>query len=170
LVELVGLDVAEAIGFAVKGNKPTAVRCAVSDFEFIDGVMGSRSIVIDTADTNVSGEGAINFKTEQVNFRMVPRPKDVSLFTVRTPVTGSGTLGDLKIRPEAAGLIARLGAATALSAVLTPLAAPLAFVDAGLGKDSDCAAMIREVRGGIEKQKREGAQPETSGAPERPVR
>jgi hypothetical protein len=68
-------------------------------------------------------------------------------------------------------LAARLGAAAALGVVATPFAVPLAFVDVGLGKDGDCAAMIREVNAGIEKQKHEGAQPETSsGAPERSKR
>ena len=111
----------------------------------------------------------MNFKDEKVEFRMAPHPKDFSPLTARTPIDISGLLNNVKIRPEATPLVARLGLATALSAVLTPLAAPLAFVDIGLGKDSDCSAYIREVRGRIEKQKKDGVR---SGepAPSRPNR
>jgi AsmA family protein len=171
LTKIVDLHVVEALGVAATGNKPIPIRCKVVDFEIIDGVMGSRAIVIDTTDSNISGEGAINFKTEEINFRIVPRAKSAGMLSARTPVGISGTLGNVSIRPEATPLAARLGAAAVLGAVATPFAVPLAFVDAGLGKDGDCAAMIRELNAGIEKQKREGAKPETpSDAPERPKR
>jgi uncharacterized protein involved in outer membrane biogenesis len=167
LIEMLGLDVAESIGFLAKGNKPVPLRCFIAEFEFIDGIMGSKTFVIDTTDTNITGEGAVNFKEETVNFRLAPHPKDFSPLTVRTPVTIGGPLNNVKIRPEAAPLVARLGLATALSAVLTPLAAPLAFVDVGLGKDSDCGAYVRDVRARIEKQKKEDMRSGES-APSRP--
>ena len=169
LIEMIGLDVAETVGFLAEGNKPVPLRCFIAEFEFVDGIMGSKAFIIDTTDTNISGEGAVNFRDEKVDFHIVPRPKDFSPLTARTPIDISGPLNNVKIRPEATPLVARLGLATALSAVLTPLAAPLAFVDIGLGKDSDCGAYIREVRGRIEKQKQEGVR---SGepAPSRPNR
>jgi uncharacterized protein involved in outer membrane biogenesis len=168
-LELFGLDVAESLGVLASGNKPVPLRCFIADFEFIDGIMGSKTFVIDTTDTNITGEGAVNFGQERIDFRMVPHPKDFSPFAGRTPITISGPLNDIAIRPEAAPLVARLGIATALSAILTPLAAPLAFVDAGLGKDSDCGAFIQEVRARIEQQKQDGGT--RSGAPqERPRR
>jgi len=132
---------------------------------FHNGIMGSKAFIIDTTDTNISGEGAVNFRDEKVDFHIVPRPKDFSPLTARTPIDISGPLNNVKIRPEATPLVARLGLATALSAVLTPLAAPLAFVDIGLGKDSDCGAYIREVRSRIEIQKKEGVR---SGEPAQP--
>jgi AsmA family protein len=162
LIELFGLDIAESVGFLAEGNKPVPLRCFIAEFEFIDGIMGSKAVVIDTRDTNITGEGAVNFRDERVDFRMVPHPKDFSPLTVRTPITISGPLGSPAIRPEAAPLVARLGLATALSAVLTPLAAPLAFIDVGLGKDSDCGAFVQDVRARIEKQKQESPR---SGAP-----
>lgn len=163
LIELFGLDIAESIGFLAEGNKPVPLRCFIAEFEFIDGIMGSRAFIIDTTDTNITGEGAVNFRDERIDFRMVPHPKDFSPLTVRTPITISGPLGAPKIRPEAAPLMARLGLATALSAVLTPLAAPLAFIDVGLGKDSDCGAFVKDVRARIEKQKKDNGA--ASGAP-----
>lgn len=172
LTKIIDLHILEALGVALSGNKPIPIRCAIADFEIIDGILGSKAIVIDTTDSNISAEGSINFKTEEINFHIVPRAKSVGIFSGRTPVNISGTLGDIKIRPEAAGPLARLGAAIALGVVATPFAAPLAFIDAGLGKDSNCAALVREVNAGIDKQKREGPSPgetplpsNSSGAP-----
>lgn len=173
LTKLADLHLLQALGVAAQGNKPSPIRCMIVDFEIIDGVMGSRAITIDTPDSNISGEGAINFKTEKIDFRIVPRAKDVELLSGRMPVTISGTLRDYKIRPEATNLIARLGAAAALG-VVAPFAVPLAFVDIGLGKDNDCAAMIREINARIEQQKRKGARPQEvpqpSGSSEKPKR
>jgi uncharacterized protein involved in outer membrane biogenesis len=156
LLELIGLDAAESLGVLLAGNRPVPLRCAIADFEFIDGIMGSKTFLIDTKDTNIVGEGAVNFKTERIDFRLAPYPKDFSPFSARSPIALSGPLNDIKIRPEAGPLSARLGLAAVLSAVLTPIAAPLAFLDAGLGKDSDCAKFIDEVRARIEQQKRDG--------------
>jgi AsmA family protein len=163
IIELFGIDIAESVGILAEGNKPVPLRCFIAEFEFIDGIMGSKAFVIDTTDTNITGEGAVNFRDERVDFRMVPHPKDFSPLTARTPINISGSLGAPKIRPETAPLVARLGLATALSAALTPLAAPLAFIDVGLGKDSDCGAFVQEVRARIEKQKQDGGS--QSGAP-----
>ena len=117
LLELIGLDAAESIGILLAGNKPVPLRCAIADFEFIDGIMGSKTFVIDTKDTNIAGEGAVNFKTERIDFRLTPYPKDFSPLSARSPIVVSGPLNDIKIRPEAGPLAARLGLAAVLSAV-----------------------------------------------------
>jgi uncharacterized protein involved in outer membrane biogenesis len=156
LLELIGLDAAESLGVLLAGNKPVPLRCFIADFEFIDGILGSKTFLIDTKDTNVVGEGAVNFKTERIDFRLTPYPKDFSPFSGRSPIVIDGSLNDISIRPETAPLAARLGLAAVLSAVLTPLAAPLAFLDVGLGKDSDCAAFVNDVRARMQQQKRDG--------------
>ncbi len=161
-IELIGLDAAETIGVVTTGNEPVPVRCVIADFEMIDGTLGSRTFVIDTTDTNITGEGAVNFDTEEVTFRLTPHPKDISLFSGRTPINISGKLNDIKVRPDSAPLAARLGIAAALGVILTPLAAPLAFVDVGLGEDSDCATFVRDVRARIEREKRDDTR---SGSP-----
>ncbi|HEX6978824.1 MAG TPA: AsmA family protein [Alphaproteobacteria bacterium] len=167
-IELAGLDATEALGFLATGNKPIPIRCMIADFAFVDGTMGSRAIVFDTTDTKITGEGAIKFAPEEIFFRFVPQPKDVSLFTGRSPVVIEGTLSDPAVRIQYVPLIARLGLATILGVTLTPLAVPLAFVDVGLGKDSDCAGLVTDIRARMREQVQDGELPEPrSGAPER---
>lgn len=169
LTALIRLDVARALGIQVTGNKPIPVRCMIAQFEFIDGIMGSKTLVLDTTDSNITGEGSINFKTEQVNFRIVPHPKEFSPLSARAPINISGTLGNISVLPDPAVTGARAAIAALLGTVLTPLAVPLAFLDAGLGKDSDCAKFVNEVRARSEQQKNQGSRSGETGKPPAPA-
>src|SRR3546814_17242710 len=53
MMELIGLDAAEALGFVLGEDRRIPIRCAVLDFAVADGVMQSRAVVLDTTDTNV---------------------------------------------------------------------------------------------------------------------
>lgn len=143
VMELAGLDVAEALGFALGDDQQVPIRCAVLDFEVADGVMRSRTIVLDTTDTNIIGEAVINLGDEELAVDLEAQPKDPSLFSARTPVMVTGTFRDVSVGIDAESAGIRAGAAVALGVLLTPLAGVLAFVEPGPGEDSACASLIR---------------------------
>ncbi|GIL38690.1 AsmA family protein [Roseiterribacter gracilis] len=144
--ELVGLDIAEAIGFAITGDKTYPMRCAVADFNVRDGIMDPRALVIDTTDTLIVGQGDISLRREALDLRIEANPKDVSPLTVRTPITIGGTFKYPAIGVDPKPLLIKGGIAAVLSVVLTPVGAALAFVDPGEGaQDSDCRGMINEA-------------------------
>ena len=143
VMELAGLDVAEALGFALGDDQQVPIRCAVLDFEVADGVMRSRTIVLDTTDTNIIGEAVINLGDEELAVDLEAQPKDPSLFSARTPVMVTGTFRDVSVEIDAESAGIRAGAAVALGVLLTPLAGVLAFVEPGPGEDSACASLIR---------------------------
>jgi hypothetical protein len=60
------------------------------------------------------------------------------------PVTVGGTLLRPKIGVEAGKAIGQGGVAVALATLLTPLAVILPFVDSGLAKNANCAALIAD--------------------------
>src|SRR5690606_10281986 len=126
-------------------DAPTPIRCVIADFGVKNGVLNTRRLVVDTKDTNVVGEGSITFKTEEVDMVLSPYPKDPSLLSARSPIHLSGTLKKVKVRPALANLGVRGGAAVALGAILPPLAI-LAFIEPGLGEDSDCAAFVNSLQ------------------------
>jgi uncharacterized protein involved in outer membrane biogenesis len=144
--ELVGLDIAEAVGFAIGGDKTYPVRCVVADFNVRDGVMDPRALVIDTTDTLIVSRGEISLKREALDLRVEANPKDTSPLTARTPITIGGTFKHPAIGIDPKPLLLKGGLAAVLSAVLTPVGAALAFIDPGEGeKDSDCRGMITEA-------------------------
>ena len=64
------------------------------------------------------------------------------LARLRTPVEIGGHLRKPTIGIDAGKTLKQGAIATALGAVLTPLAAIFAFVDPGLAKDENCAALL----------------------------
>src|SRR5437867_1625123 len=76
LVELAGLDVAHTLGVVVRGDKPIPIRCALLDLQGENGQMGVQTLVFDTANSVVSGEGKIDLRDEKVNMVVIPEPKN----------------------------------------------------------------------------------------------
>ncbi|MBI4697212.1 MAG: AsmA family protein [Gammaproteobacteria bacterium] len=144
IVEIIGLDVAESAGFLMTGDEPVAVRCLIADFGVENGRMAPHALVFDTTDTIVHGEGAVDLRDEKIALELKPKPKDFSPFVLRAPLTIGGTLAHPKFGVAKRGLAAR-GAAAAVLALIAPPAALAAFIEPGLGKDSQCGALLDEM-------------------------
>ena len=144
LIEGIGLDVAEALGVLVSGDDTVRLRCAVADLKAQDGVLRTRSVVIDTTDTKVNIDGSIDLKDERLDLTVHPLPKDFSPLSIRAPLHVRGRFKDPKIRPDESQYI-KGGIAAVLGALVTPLAALLPLIETGPGKDEDCGALIAAV-------------------------
>lgn len=141
LLEGAGLDVAEALGFLVRGDKTVRVRCAVLDLEADDGVLQPRAFVVDTTDTNINVDGKIDLGDETLDLTVHPLPKDFSPLTLRSPLHVRGTLKTPQVRPDRKLLI-KGGAAAVLGALINPIAALLPLIETGPGKNADCDALV----------------------------
>ena len=137
-LELVGLDVAEAVKFLVGKDKTVPVRCAYTDLTVADGVAKTRSLAFDTTDTVIVGSGTIDLRDEKLDLELKPRPKDISPISLRGPLEVTGTFKDPEFLPKPAPLAGRVAAAAALFAIAPP-AALLALFETGPGKDRDCS-------------------------------
>jgi hypothetical protein len=113
------------------------IRCANADFKVADGVMTARSIVFDTTDTLIEGEGSANLAQETLNLRLRAKPKDFSPLAFRSPLKVTGTLKHPRLGPEKGPITAR-AAVSALLYTVAPPAALLALLDKGSGKDAMC--------------------------------
>lgn len=145
LVELMGLDVAEALKFLFRGDKPVQVRCAVADAGIKDGLLQSRSVVLDTTDTNVKIDGTVNLRSEELDLTLHPMPKDYSPLTLRSPLHLKGTFKKPAIRPDEK-LLTRGGIAALLGTLAAPVAALVGLIDTGPGDDANCEQLIAAVQ------------------------
>ncbi|SDQ54018.1 AsmA family protein [Pseudoxanthomonas sp. CF125] len=137
LMELAGLDIAEALKFLVTKDRLVPIRCAFGDFAVKDGLMQSRALAFDTEDTIIVGQGNISLKDETLDLELRPRPKDRSILALRSPLVVGGTFKDPSFRPD----FKRLGLRGALAVTLGSIAPPaalLATLELGPGKDSSC--------------------------------
>lgn len=144
LVEIMGLDGGEIIKFLAGGDQKTAIRCGVASFKVSDGLATSEVLVFDTDDTNIGGSGSINLKDETLNLRLSPRPKDVSILSVRTPIYLHGPFSGPSVSLEKGRLATRAGAAVLLG-LINPLAALIPLIETGPGKDANCADLLQLV-------------------------
>lgn len=145
--ELTGIDVTRALGLVLrKEHEETAVRCGIASFQVHAGTVTAQSLVVDTDPVLITGKGEIHLDSEALDLAVRGRPKSWRLVRLRSPVLIRGTLKHPSVGIEARNSLVQAGEAVALGVVLTPLAAVLAFVDPGLAKDADCAALLAEAK------------------------
>jgi uncharacterized protein involved in outer membrane biogenesis len=143
MMELAGLDLAEALKFLVTKDRKVPVRCAFGDFAVRDGIMTTRALAFDTTDTIIVGDGTISLRDETLDLRLRPRPKDRSLFVLRSPLLVGGTFKDPSFRPDYKRVGLRGAIALTLASIAPPLAL-LATIELGPGEDSSCGGRYAE--------------------------
>lgn len=137
VTEAMGLDLAQALGVVITGDKPLPLRCARFDLLARDGVIEPRLAVLDNRDSTVRINGQVNLNDESMALRLVTQPKDWSPLSLRTPVTVTGALGDPDIGIEGRKLAGRVIGAIALGAAAGPAAAVIPLVERGQKPEGD---------------------------------
>jgi hypothetical protein len=124
----------------------TTINCAICDLKFNDGLMTSELAVLDTQYSTVFLEGQMNLKSENLDLKVSPEAKGVTL-SVAFPVLVKGKLLEPKIEVEKTGALLKTGQLWAT--VAYPPAALVKFDDLiGDGKHNPCVSMVAE-KGGI---------------------
>jgi AsmA family protein len=145
LVDLSGLEFGNLLLSALGLPQRTPVRCMVTDFELKNGIVTTRTLVLDTKEANVTGSGTVNLKDEAIHLQLKTEAKHFSIGSLPGPIDIGGHLKSPSIRPSAE-TVARGAAAAGLGALLTPLGALLPTIQLGLGEDNDCGALISEAK------------------------
>lgn len=144
LLEFLGLDGGEIVKFFVSGDRTVRLRCAAAAFDVQKGLMTSRTIVLDTSDTVITGSGQISLANETLDLLLLPSPKDRSILSFRSPIKVGGTFAAPTGGPQAGALALRAGAALALGAI-NPLLALVATFEPGPGEDSNCVQVLAKA-------------------------
>jgi uncharacterized protein involved in outer membrane biogenesis len=146
LIELAGLDVAHTLGVVVRGDKPIPIRCGLLDLRGENGQMDVQTLVFDTANSVVSGEGKIDLRDEKVNIVVIPEPKNFSPLSLRSFIRVAGGFKNVSVFPDPI----KTGTDSLFKKIFNVLTmlvlSPLQPRDLGLGKDVDCDALIASVQ------------------------
>jgi hypothetical protein len=139
-----GLDVARTLGVLISGDKQVALNCLVVDFGVDKGMMTPRSFILDTDAALDTAKGSISLADEKIDLSIHGDPKNATPVALGGPIEVGGSFRkpSLGLGAEA---YARGGAAVALGALLTPVAAIVAFIDAGDAKDADCSGLEQQA-------------------------
>lgn len=140
LTEAAGLDLAQALGVMIRGDRPLPLQCARLDLAIDDGIVRPRTAIVENRDSRIRIEGQVNLATEALDLRATTKPKDVSPLSLRAPIRVTGTLADPVVGVDGGRLAGRALGALALGAAVAPLAALLPLIDVGRPPAQPCEA------------------------------
>jgi uncharacterized protein involved in outer membrane biogenesis len=146
LFDMLQVDIAGMLGW--RGDRATAttpVNCLVSRFALQDGVATAETLLLDTRDGLVAGEGNVNLADETFFLDLKPYPRHASPLRVQAPLQIRGTFAHPQVAPDKVSLAARLGATLGAGALVLP-GALLALVDSGLGEQNACRTAFAAQR------------------------
>lgn len=146
LIEASDIDIGQALPLFLGEDKSTPIRCGVLDFGVKDGILKSKTVVLDTQDSLLVGNMVIDMKREVINAKLDAKPKDTSLLSGQIPIVVTGELKTPSVGLDAKKTEAKGAAAIALGTLLSPFAALLAFVETSDVKNADCRALIAHAQ------------------------
>jgi len=127
----------KVIHFWGSHKKADQIKCAIVQFDIKKGIAASQAFVFDTRAGILIGEGDIKLGTEQINFLLVPKPKNPGLLSLSTKLRVSGTLMDPKVRPDTVSLLTK-GAKFLSTLAVGPVGLLAPFVHLGAHKKHPC--------------------------------
>jgi len=145
VLELAGLNLANAVFVKVFGDKQVKLNCMASDFAVTDGLANVRRFVLDTDSAVVDVTGNVSLAKETLDLDIRPKTKGARIISLRTPLYAKGTFKNPDVGPQKGPLALKAGAAIALATVVAPVAALLPLVNIDKAPDTDCAAIMAQA-------------------------
>jgi uncharacterized protein involved in outer membrane biogenesis len=145
LLEQIALHIPEIVLQHITGDELVDIRCGVAAFDVRHGTMQVTTLVLDTDVIKITGRGSVDLAQESLNLTLIPRPKKMSLFALRGPITVRGELAHPQVSLDTSVTLMRGAAAVALAAI-NPLLALVPLADPGSGKDSDCTGLTQQTQ------------------------
>jgi uncharacterized protein involved in outer membrane biogenesis len=147
-VQLSELDIGTFIQkmFEKKLKEPVQINCGLIGFTVRRGIAAADPILIDTQKNVILGRGGFSFRNETLDLAFRADGKKFSLFSGQSPVGLNGYFARPGIDVISPELLGRAGVGLGLGAVVSPLAAIIAFVDVGDAKAADCGPVLEGAR------------------------
>lgn len=146
LLEEMGLNIGNIVLTKLFGDKPVELNCMASDFAVTNGLMQTRTFVVDTDEAVITADGTVNLSDEQLNLTLRPQTKSLRIFSLRAPLHLSGTFSNPRVSIDKGVLALKAGGAAVLATVAAPIAALLPLINTGPGQDSACGKLLAEAR------------------------
>ncbi len=145
LLEEMGLNIGNVIITTIVGDKQVKLNCMATDFGVTNGLMQTRSFIIDTDDAILDVTGNINLAQERMDLVLKPDSKGLRVLSLRSPIYVRGSFKQPQVSVDKGVMAMKAGGALALAA-LAPLAALIPLVNTGPGESSSCAKLLANAR------------------------
>jgi uncharacterized protein involved in outer membrane biogenesis len=91
-----------------ESGEASRLNCLVTRFDIENGLMKSRTTLLDTTDTIIRGRGTIDLGGEELDLLIWPQAKREKFFSVSTPVAITGSFDEFEIGVAPAGFLGTL--------------------------------------------------------------
>src|SRR5471030_1181724 len=145
LLEEMGLNIGSVVLTKISGDKQVKLNCMATDFAVTNGLMQTRSFIVDTDDATLNVTGTVNLADEQLDMTLKPDSKGLRVFSLRAPLYVRGPFKHPAVSVDKGTVALRAGGALAL-AVLAPVAALAPLIATTAGHDDGCAALLARAR------------------------
>ena len=146
LLEEMGLNIGNVVLAKLFGDRPVQLNCMATDFGVTNGLMQTRTFVIDTDEAVITAEGSVNLANEQLSLTLRPETKSLRIFSLRAPLHVRGPFNKPDVSVDKGVLALKAGGAATLALVAAPVAALLPLINTGPGQDSACARLLAAAR------------------------
>ncbi len=116
------------------------IECAVAEFTVAQGVARTQTLMFNTSQLTLSGQGQIDLGRETLDVLLAPRPRDSKLLTLATDITLSGPISNPRASPTPIGLVT---SAARLALGPVRLFSPLPGTDST--RRRECVDRVRKV-------------------------
>ncbi|SNT25765.1 hypothetical protein SAMN06265795_11976 [Noviherbaspirillum humi] len=145
ILEAMGLNIGSAVVAKLFGDRQVQLNCMAADFGVTNGLMATRSFVVDTQDATILVDGSINFAKEQLDLHIRPDSKGIRIISLRSPLHVAGTFKHPDVGIDKGIVALKAGAAAVLGTVASPFAALLALINPGPGEDPPCSVLLKDA-------------------------
>jgi hypothetical protein len=160
-LNLIGADMRASLGRLFnpleEKQQYAQMNCFVCRFNIQDGLADSDIFLVDTNRVTVAGKGSVDLKTERLDFKVQPEPKEglgiqqtgkisISLSEFAQPLRLGGTLATPKLAIDAKGTALTLSKSIGGMALLGPAGIFSALISKGSGDKHPCLTAIENLK------------------------
>ncbi len=145
LLEEMGLNIGNVILSRLFGDRQVKLNCMATDFDVTNGLMQTRSFIIDTDDAIIDVSGNIDLARERLDLTIKPNSRGLRVLSLRAPLYLRGSFKQPTVSIDKGVLAMKAGGALALAA-FAPIAALIPLIKTGPGENSECAKLVADAR------------------------
>ncbi len=145
LLEEMGLNIGNVILTTLSGDKPVKLNCMATDLSVTNGLMQTRSFIVDTDDAILDIRGDISLAQEQLNLTINTHSRGMRVLSLRAPLYVRGSFKKPHVSIDKGVMAMKAGGALAL-VILAPVAALMPLIKTGPGENSECARLLALAR------------------------
>ncbi len=119
----------------------TSIECLFVQFSGSEGVFNSDAALLNTENIVMTTNGSVDLSKEKLNLLLIPKPKDIELFTLDANIRVSGDISDPSFSLDKGSVFKKL-LKSAATVALGPAALAIPFASMGNKKSEKCFSEV----------------------------